>query len=370
VPHSGIRAVVFDLDGLIVESESIAMWAWGEVLARYGHRLDDPTYTEVLGMRVPESAAFFVNRFGLDVTPADALSQREQLFMEAIPTRLRVRPGLPALLDELDARDLPRAIATSGHSAYVQLALETVGLEARFQAIAAGDGVERGKPAPDLYLLAAHRLGISPLQCLALDDTPTGVTSASSAGLVCVAVPNRWTASQAFPGAYALTATLDEVTESLDDLLAASTLPPKTSAGTRYYEAAGGVVFQEDRVLTLQRPSREEVRLPKGHIDEGESAAEAALRETAEESGYAALAIRADLGSQLVEFDDGKKHVLRSERYFLVELTGSAGEPSSPPEQQFVPTWLGWEDALAALTFEAEREWLWRARALHAEVVN
>ncbi len=364
MPNTSIKAVVFDLDGLMVESESIARWAWAEVLACHGHQLDDRIYAEVLGMRVADSAAFFVDRFGLDVTPAEALAERERLFLEAVPTRLRLRPGLLALLDELEARGLPLAIATSGHSEYVDLALETVGIEGRFRAIAAGDDVERGKPAPDLYLLAAHRLGAPPPQCLALEDTPTGATSASSAGMICVAVPNQWTVTQPFPGAYRVFATLDEVREVLDELLAVSPRSPETPPGTHYYEAAGGVVFDEDRVLLLRRPSQGEVRLPKGHIDEGESASQAAVRETAEESGYTALTVRADLGSQLVEFDDGEKHVFRSERYFLLQLTGHAAEPEFPPEEEFVPIWVGWDEALSALSFEAEREWIHRALAL------
>ena len=121
------------------------------------------------------------------------------------------------------------------------------------------------------------------------------------------------------------------------------------------------------RVLVLRRPSRGEVRLPKGHVEKGESPQEAALREVAEESGYADLEILSDLGHQTVEFDYKGVHVVRDERYFLMHLRSHrqierhAGEHVRG-ESQFIPDWLNWDQALSELTFEAEREWVRRAR--------
>ena len=129
------------------------------------------------------------------------------------------------------------------------------------------------------------------------------------------------------------------------------------------YTAAGGVVVHDGRVLVLCRPGRGEVRLPKGHVEPGEAVQAAALRETREESGYADLVVRADLGTQLVGFERGGRHVLRDERYFLMAL---AGDPDSPAggEEQFEPVWLTWDQALVALTFEPEREWVRRAKKM------
>ncbi|MBN1812097.1 MAG: NUDIX domain-containing protein [Anaerolineae bacterium] len=128
-----------------------------------------------------------------------------------------------------------------------------------------------------------------------------------------------------------------------------------------YYLAAGGVVVHDGRVLVLQRPSRDEVRLPKGHVEPGEDVETTALREVREESGYDGLIVLADLGEQVVEFDYQGKHVVRTERYFLMALADPAALPSDS-EKQFEPEWLTWEGALQALTFEAEREWVRRAR--------
>jgi len=138
---------------------------------------------------------------------------------------------------------------------------------------------------------------------------------------------------------------------------------------TERYVAGGGVVVHGDQVLVLRRPSREEVRLPKGHVEPGEDVARTALRETTEESGYADLSIKGDLGAQTVVFDYRGKHVIRIERYFVMGLgagslqsDGSAALPIKP-EAQFVPEWLPWDDALEVLTFAPEREWVRRARA-------
>ncbi len=212
-------AVIFDLDGLMADSEPLAKWAWSQTLARYDRELDDQTFREVQGMRVAESSRIFCERFSLPIGPEQAMSERDELFLEAVPTHLRPRSGLYSLLDELAARGLGLGVATSGHRRYVTLAMRTLELDGRFQAVAAGDEVERGKPAPDIYLLAAGRLGVPPERCLALEDAPLGVEAAVAAGMTCVAVPSQWTAASEFPGAAGIFPSLDEVREALGDLL-------------------------------------------------------------------------------------------------------------------------------------------------------
>jgi len=127
------------------------------------------------------------------------------------------------------------------------------------------------------------------------------------------------------------------------------------------YIAAGGVVFEDELVLVLRWPSRDEIRLPKGHVEAGETVREAAIREVSEESGYTRLEIEADLGSQRVAFDDEGRHVVRTERYFLMRLAGEVDRPSGSGEAKFDPVWLTWDEALDGLTFEAERNWVRRA---------
>jgi 8-oxo-dGTP pyrophosphatase MutT (NUDIX family) len=132
------------------------------------------------------------------------------------------------------------------------------------------------------------------------------------------------------------------------------------------YAAAGGVVIHDGQLLVLERPGRKEVRLPKGHIDPGETAVVAALRETTEESGYADLTVVADLGSQLTEFDHNGQHIIRSEAYFLMHLQSRRTLPrTAEDEAQFRTLWLPPEQAVELLTFASEK--LMAQRGIDAE---
>ncbi len=141
----------------------------------------------------------------------------------------------------------------------------------------------------------------------------------------------------------------------------------------KYYRAAGGVVVQQALlpdldptqayVLLLDRPARAEIRLPKGHVDdEDEDDAAAALRETSEESGYADLAILADLGEEVVEYDYKDRHVVRHEHYFLMRLQSLRQiQRSEVDAEQFLPLWVPLSQAESQLTYIAEQEWMARA---------
>ncbi len=131
------------------------------------------------------------------------------------------------------------------------------------------------------------------------------------------------------------------------------------------YKAAGGIVINNTstHVLLLIRPALDEVRLPKGHIEADETIKAAALREVTEETGYDDVKILADLGKQLVVFPLGEEIVRRTEYYFLMRARSQHQiERPKADKQQFFPVWVEWEEALKNLTFEAEREWIRRAK--------
>jgi len=124
------------------------------------------------------------------------------------------------------------------------------------------------------------------------------------------------------------------------------------------YVAAGGVVLFDNQVLVLERPSRQEIRLPKGHVENGEELTNAAMREVSEESGYSKLCIIKDLGVQQNEFDYGGRHIIRQEYFFLMELKDDV---KTEGEAEFTPKWLQLEDAVEKLSFPVEKEWVQRA---------
>lgn len=136
------------------------------------------------------------------------------------------------------------------------------------------------------------------------------------------------------------------------------------------YTAAGGVIINEDasQVLLLIRPTRDEVRLPKGHIEPGETPEQTALREVAEETGYDDVEIIRSLGEQLVAFPVKNKIVRRTEHYYLMRALSEHQSPRPHLDSaQFFSIWVTWDDAFKSLTFEAEIEWLRRARAILEE---
>jgi 8-oxo-dGTP pyrophosphatase MutT (NUDIX family) len=130
----------------------------------------------------------------------------------------------------------------------------------------------------------------------------------------------------------------------------------------KYDTVAGGVVVFGRAVLLLFLSGRSEYRLPKGHIDKGETPLKAALREIGEESGYTHLKVQADLGIQTVEFDHYSKHIVRTEYYFLMSLEDQ--EDQTPSQGKFRPAWMPWTVALKQITYEGEREWLRRAQSV------
>jgi beta-phosphoglucomutase len=187
------RAVIFDLDGTIVNNMPWHAQAFDAFVARHGLPPMDMAMRERTdGKRNRE---IFPILFGRELTPVEieALEEeKEGLYREISRGRLEPLGGLVALLDLLDAHGIAAGVATSGPRKNVAHTLAEIGLGDRFRAIARGDQVERGKPAPDVFLLAAHLLGVTPADCLAFEDAPLGIASARHAGMYCVAVTSTY----------------------------------------------------------------------------------------------------------------------------------------------------------------------------------
>ena len=213
-----IEAIIFDLDGLMVDSEPLAKRAWSTLLAGYGHALDLETSHALLGLRLMDSSRLIKERFGLPLSVEQVADRRANIFLESLPGNLKPMPGLIELLNAVDSRGLTRAVATSSPSFYAPLALREVGVADGFAAIITGDMVDRGKPDPDIYVEAANALSVCPTRCLALEDSPNGVKAAKAAGMRCVAVPNAFSdrldlseADEVMPSLAVVAANLDEL---------------------------------------------------------------------------------------------------------------------------------------------------------------
>lgn len=208
-------AFIFDMDGLMVDTEPLARQAWNEVVNPYGVGISDDLYGRMLGLRTTESARLVLADLPLPLSASELLQRKTDAYLTIIDDGIPTMPGLYSLLDALDDAAIPWAVATSTPRAIAGRILNYLKLSVRCGALACGDEVEHGKPAPDIYLLASERLGVNPMRCVALEDTPTGCAAAAAAGMRVLAVPTSLTAEDRFDCATARYESLDDVTADL-----------------------------------------------------------------------------------------------------------------------------------------------------------
>jgi HAD superfamily hydrolase (TIGR01509 family) len=185
-----IRAVVFDMDGLLVDTEALIRDIMVELVAARGAHLPPEVFKRMIGLPAEASDAVARGHFGPDF-PLDELYEDVSARVHAAcDVGVALKAGVRELLDHLDAAKIPRAICTSSSHAAVQRTLGPSGILPRFDAIVAAGDYPRGKPNPDPFLAAAARLGIAPGDCLALEDSHNGVRAAHAAGMMTVMVPD------------------------------------------------------------------------------------------------------------------------------------------------------------------------------------
>jgi HAD superfamily hydrolase (TIGR01509 family) len=185
-----VLAVIFDMDGLIFDTEPLYRDAVISAAREGGHELKLEVYHSTIGLSVEATRGLLSEQFGngFDFEVFWATASRQ--FHEMAGSQLCLKAGVIDLLDVLDSLYLPRAIATSSRHEDVQHHLVLHGLIDRFHAIVAQGDYVRGKPNPDPFLKAAERLGVEPAHCLALEDSHNGVRAASNAGMMTIMVPD------------------------------------------------------------------------------------------------------------------------------------------------------------------------------------
>ncbi len=216
-----IRALVFDFDGLILDTETSVFEAWRLVYEEAGHTLSLRWWQQAIGT---DGSGFDplteLQQLVDEPLDVEALHDRRRSIRDADLARRPVLPGIESCLERARAVGLELAIASSSPGDWVRPHIERLGLLSSFDVIATRDDVANAKPAPDLYLLATSKLGVEPGEAIAFEDSPVGVTAAKTAGLYCVAVPGPMTRSLSFEHADATATSLAD--QPLDQWIVAA----------------------------------------------------------------------------------------------------------------------------------------------------
>ncbi len=205
------RAVIFDMDGLLLETESLWLRAESELFRRHGQEFSREDQLAVMGTGVEFSGRYYASRLGQPESRGAALVEEMHGYMLAELQRdVHARPGAVELVDRLRGQ-VPLGLASNSERLLVDAALSTARLTDAFDTIVTAADVAQPKPAPDIYLEACARLGVAPADALALEDSAPGIAAAKAAGMTCIAVPQF---------AETDVSVADRVIDSLEELLA------------------------------------------------------------------------------------------------------------------------------------------------------
>ena len=209
----GFTAVIFDMDGVLVDSEPLGMEAMRRVMARQGVPYTEADNNEFVGRTTLEECRILKARHRLEADERDLTRQYVDILVDLIRERPRPMPGVPDVLADLGARGYRMALASSAEPVVIATNLDALDLGGFFEAIVSGTEVARGKPAPDVFLKTANRLGLPALRCLVVEDSRNGLLAAKAAGMACAVIPCASTRHQDFREA-------DYLLETLPDLRA------------------------------------------------------------------------------------------------------------------------------------------------------
>lgn len=204
-----ITAVVFDMDGLMFNTEDLYDQVGQQLLERRGLSFTLELKLQMMGLPGGRAFEVMIQQCGLTDSVQQLQEESDRIFVDLLPNQIAKMPGLDSLLQHLEDNRIPKAVATSSHQQFADTALGVFELGPRFKFVLTAEDVIHGKPHPDIYLLAAARLGIPPAEMLVLEDSLTGSRAAVAAGAYTVAVPSSHTRHLSFEHADIVISSLD-----------------------------------------------------------------------------------------------------------------------------------------------------------------
>lgn len=183
-------AIIFDMDGLLVDSEIVWHAAEADLITSRGQVYTDEVRANVIGLRLDEFMTFLRDYYSFPETVDELNAELIERFIELLPIKVKPQPGAQEVIDFVVSRNIPHAIASSSPQVIIDAVVESQKWMPYFDIRCTADDVARGKPAPDVYLAAVEALGFNPERCLALEDSPNGARAAVAAGMTCYAVPD------------------------------------------------------------------------------------------------------------------------------------------------------------------------------------
>jgi HAD superfamily hydrolase (TIGR01509 family) len=193
-----VQAVIFDMDGLMFDTETLFFLAEDEVAKIYGKTFTLDIQVKMMGQKGVHAIETMCRELGIIEDPEKVMQERDEKYIELLKTTSKPMVGLLELLDFLDAHSIRKAIATSSNRIWVDILLSRAAISNRFEYIVTGQDVRVGKPDPEIYLKAVEFLQVPARSCLVLEDSINGIRSGKAAGCIVVAVPDSHTAHQDF----------------------------------------------------------------------------------------------------------------------------------------------------------------------------
>lgn len=216
-----IKAIIFDMDGLMIDTERLYFEVERVIARNFGKEVKDETLWKMMGRKPLDAINVYAKDLELDISPEELLEIRDEMFVEKLIVEVTPMPGLFRMLNRFKGK-LMLAIATGSPDKFLKIVLDKLKLKEYFDVLQTSDEIVNGKPDPEIYLRTVEKLGVSPAECIVLEDSSNGALAGKKAGCYTIAVPSEFTYKQDFSFVHYVAKDLMDAEDYINKLLDAS----------------------------------------------------------------------------------------------------------------------------------------------------